>query len=69
MKMTTDMLGPLFAERLRAAKGLDEIDKITDELATRGIVRERTDVSMFRVNDPLPKNIWASTGGKNGGAA
>jgi hypothetical protein len=48
------------------AKDLLEIDSITDRLAELGHCRARSDGSMFRVFDKLPKNVHASVGGKNG---
>jgi hypothetical protein len=50
------------------AKDLIEIDRITDKLAELGHCRSRSDGSMFRVFDKLPKNVYASAGGKNGAA-
>jgi hypothetical protein len=50
------------------AKDLIEIDRITDKLAELGHCRARSDGSMLRVFDKLPRNIHAGTGGKNGGA-
>jgi hypothetical protein len=50
------------------AKDLLEINRITDKLAELGHCRARSDGSMFRVYDKLPRNIHASVGGKNGGA-
>jgi hypothetical protein len=50
------------------ARDLVEIDRITDKLAELGHCRVRSDGSMFRVFDKLPKNVHASVGGKNGAA-
>jgi hypothetical protein len=62
---------PVLVQALVIAGGvgdLVEIDRITDKLAELGHCRARSDGSMFRVFDPLPKNVHASVGGKNGAA-